>query len=286
MYRAKGEGKGRYEIYEAGMHAVVVDRMALKADMRRGLASNEFEPHYQPIVDLETGHVTGVEALVRWNHPERGLMAPAAFIPMAEETGLIIPIGSRVLHQACADAAQWLAEFGERAPQSMSVNLSPRQIQDANIVSDVEVALAQSGLEPRSLILEITESFLLDDTESAASTLAKLKALGVRIALDDFGTGYSSLTHLDRFPVDVLKIDKSFVDALGSDDAERSSLVSAIVNLGMMLGLHVTAEGIEGAAQLASLRTMGCELGQGFLFAKPMDATALRETMSKDRVVL
>jgi diguanylate cyclase (GGDEF)-like protein len=284
MYRAKGEGKGRFEIYEAGMHAVVVDRMALKADMRRGLADQEFEPYYQPIVDLETGRITGVEALVRWNHPERGLIAPDAFIPMAEETGLIIPIGSFVLHQACAHAAEWHTEFGDRAPASMSVNLSPRQIQDPGIVGDVELALAQSGLAPAALILEITESFLLEDTESAAVTLARLKALGIRIALDDFGTGYSSLTHLDRFPVDVLKIDKSFVDALGSGDAERSSLVSAIVNLGMMLGLHVTAEGIEGSKQLASLRSMGCELGQGFLFAKPMDATALRETMSQAKV--
>jgi diguanylate cyclase (GGDEF)-like protein/PAS domain S-box-containing protein len=284
MYRAKGEGKGRYEIYEAGMHAVVVDRMALKADMRRAFAENEFEPYYQPIVDLETGRITGVEALVRWNHPEQGLVAPDAFIPMAEETGLIIPIGSQVLHQACADAAEWHLEFGARAPQSMSVNLSPRQIQDPGIVSDVQLALTQSGLAPEKLVLEITESFLLDDTDSAAVTLSKLKALGVRIALDDFGTGYSSLTHLDRFPVDVLKIDKSFVDALGTGDAERSSLVSAIVNLGMMLGLHVTAEGIEGTAQLASLRSMGCELGQGFLFAKAMSATALRAQMASAEI--
>jgi diguanylate cyclase (GGDEF)-like protein len=285
MYRAKNEGKGRFEIYEAGMHAVVVDRMALKADMRRGLAEDEFEPYYQPIVDLETGRITGVEALVRWNHPERGVVAPVAFIPLAEETGLIIPIGSRVLHRACADAAKWLAEFGDRAPKSMSVNLSPRQIQDPGVVAEVELALSQSGLEPSALTLEITESFLLDDTESAAVTLAQLKALGIRIALDDFGTGYSSLTHLDRFPVDVLKIDKSFVDALGSNDGERSSLVGAIVNLGMMLGLHVTAEGIEGSGQLASLRSMGCELGQGFLFAKPMDAAALCETMARPEVV-
>ncbi|HEV3226859.1 MAG TPA: EAL domain-containing protein [Acidimicrobiales bacterium] len=286
MYRAKGQGKGRFEIYEAGMHAMVVDRMALKADMRRALAAAEFEPHYQPIVDLETGRMTGVEALVRWNHPERGLVAPAEFIPMAEETGLIIPIGSHVLHQACADAAHWQLELGERAPRSMSVNLSPRQIQDQGVVDDVELALSQSGLSPSALTLEITESFLLEDTESAARTLAGLKGLGVRIALDDFGTGYSSLTHLDRFPVDVLKIDKSFVDALDTDDTERSSLVSAIVNLGMMLGLHVTAEGIEGAGQLASLRSMGCELGQGYLFAKPMTASTLLDTMQRNGVTL
>ncbi|MEY2437238.1 MAG: hypothetical protein QOF97_2074 [Acidimicrobiaceae bacterium] len=280
MYRAKGEGKGRFEIYEAGMHAMVVDRVALRADLRRAVAAEEFEPYYQPIVDLETGRVTGVEALVRWHHPERGLIEPAVFIPMAEETGLIIPIGSTVLRRACTDAAGWLREFGSAAPQSMSVNLSPRQIQDPGLITEVELALSHSGLPPAALVLEITESILLDDTDTAAATLADLKALGVRIALDDFGTGYSSLTHLDRFPVDVLKIDKSFVDALTSEDADRSSLVGAIINLGMMLGLHVTAEGIEGSEQLARLRSMGCELGQGFYFDKPMDARALRAKMS------
>ena len=278
MYRAKSEGKGRFEVYEADMHASVVERMALKADMRRALDADEFRAHYQPIVDLESGRTVGVEALVRWHHPERGLISPASFIPMAEETRLIILIGSRVLHQACRDAAGWLREFGDQAPQSVAVNLSSRQIEDPGIVADVELALSNSRLEPSTLTLEITESFLLDDTESAAITLARLKGLGVRIALDDFGTGYSSLTHLDRFPVDVLKIDKSFVDALGSNNGERSSLVSAIVNLGMMLGLRVTAEGIEGAEQLASLRSMGCELGQGFYFAKPMDAGDIRQT--------
>jgi diguanylate cyclase (GGDEF)-like protein/PAS domain S-box-containing protein len=280
MYRAKGGGKGCYEIYEAGMHAVVIERVALKTDLRRAVAAQEFEPHYQPIVDLDTGQVTGVEALVRWRHPERGLVVPAVFIAMAEETGLIIPIGSAVLHRACADAAAWLRDFGAAAPQSVSVNLSPRQIQDPGIVTEVELALSQSGLPPAALTLEITESILLDDTELAAATLAKLNALGVRIALDDFGTGYSSLTHLDRFPVDVLKVDKSFVDALTSDDGERASLVGAIVNLGMMLGIHVTAEGIESSHQLARLRSMGCELGQGFYFDKPMDALALRAKMS------
>jgi diguanylate cyclase (GGDEF)-like protein/PAS domain S-box-containing protein len=277
MYRAKGEGKGRFEIYQAGMHALVVDRMALRADLRRAVEANEFEPHYQPIVDLESERIIGVEALVRWNHPDRGVLPPNEFIPMAEETGLIMQIGSAVLHRACTDAAQWLTELGDAAPKSVSVNLSPRQIQDPGIVADVEIALSRSGLPPSALILEITESFLLDDTESAAATLGSLKDLGVRIALDDFGTGYSSLTHLDRFPVDVLKIDKTFVDALASSDSERASLVGAVVNLGMMLGLHVTAEGIEGSEQLGRLRRMGCELGQGYYFAKPMDGDNLRE---------
>ena len=216
---------------------------------------------------------------MRWHHPERGLLSPAVFMSMAEETGLIIPIGSAVLQRACADAAEWLRDFGPAAPQSMSVNLSPRQVQDPGIVAEVEHALARSGLPPAALTLEITESILLDDTELAANTLASLNALGVRIALDDFGTGYSSLTHLDRFPVDVLKVDKSFVDALSAGNSERASLVGAIVNLGMTLGLHVTAEGIEGPEQLARLRAMGCELGQGFYFDRPMGADELRAKM-------
>jgi diguanylate cyclase (GGDEF)-like protein/PAS domain S-box-containing protein len=280
MYRAKGGGKGRFAIYEAGMHATVLDRITLKADVRRALQAGEFEPHYQPIVDLATAKVVGVEALVRWNHPERGLIPPTKFIPVAEETGLIIPIGSHVLHRACMDAAAWCRDLGTAAPRTVSVNLSPRQIQDAHIVTDVELALSRSGLDPRALTLEITESFLLEDTESAARTLAGLKGLGVRIALDDFGTGYSSLTHLDRFPVDVLKIDKSFVDALGASSEDRASLVGAIVNLGMRLGLTVTAEGIEESDQLDRLRAMGCELGQGFFFAKAMPADALRGSLA------
>jgi EAL domain-containing protein (putative c-di-GMP-specific phosphodiesterase class I) len=178
------------------------------------------------------------------------------------------------------DAAAWCRDLGTAAPRTVSVNLSPRQIQDAHIVTDVELALSQSGLDPRALTLEITESFLLEDTESAARTLAGLKGLGVRIALDDFGTGYSSLTHLDRFPVDVLKIDKSFVDALGASSEDRASLVGAIVNLGMRLGLTVTAEGIEESDQLDRLRAMGCELGQGFFFAKAMPADALRGSLA------
>jgi diguanylate cyclase (GGDEF)-like protein/PAS domain S-box-containing protein len=286
MYRAKGDGKGRFEIYQAGMHAMVVDRVALKADMRRALDAGEFEPHYQPIVDLATGRITGVEALVRWHHPDRGLVSPASFIPMAEESGLIVRMGSDVLHRACADAMRWFEEFGADAPRHMSVNLSPRQIQDPGVVDDVAQALAQSGLPANALVLEITESFLLTDTDSAATTLARLKALGVRIALDDFGTGYSSLTHLDRFPVDVLKIDKSFVDALAGADGERSSLVGAIVNLGMMLGIQITAEGIEGPEQLASLRSMGCELGQGYHFARPMDFDSLRHRLGDRHAAL
>ena len=284
MYQAKGGGKGRFEVFEAGMHAAVVERMAMKADLRRAVEADEFEAHYQPIVELATGRAIGAEALVRWRHPERGLMPPAAFIPLAEETGLIIDIGRRVLRQACADAAEWLRRFGVDAPASVSVNLSARQIQDAALVDDVAGALSASGLPASGLILEITESILLDDAESAARTLAALKGLGVSIALDDFGTGYSSLSYLDRFPVDIVKIDKSFIDGLAGDPGAGSQLVTAIVNLGSLLGLGVTAEGIEWDEQVARLRQMGCVRGQGYLFARPMPAADMTASLAAARV--
>jgi diguanylate cyclase (GGDEF)-like protein/PAS domain S-box-containing protein len=275
MYRAKGEGKGRFEVYEAGMHAAVVERMAMKADLRRAVQAGEFEPHYQPIVDLVSGQVIGVEALVRWRHPQRGLMAPATFIPLAEETGLIIDIGRHVLTQACLDAAAWQAALGESAPKTVSVNLSARQIQHPDLVDDVAAALSSSGLAASALTLEITESILLEDADAAARTLGALKDLGLSIALDDFGTGYSSLSYLDRFPVDIVKIDKSFIDALAGTGTAGSPLVAAIVNLGNLLGLDVTAEGIEGVDQVARLRQIGCVQGQGYYFARPMAADDL-----------
>jgi diguanylate cyclase (GGDEF)-like protein/PAS domain S-box-containing protein len=272
MYRAKGEGKGRFEVYQRGMHAAVVERMALKADLRRGIDAGEFEAYYQPIVELGSGRITGIEALVRWRHPQRGLVSPATFIPLAEETGLIIRIGSDVLRQACGDLARWQTELGDQAPATVSVNLSARQIHDPGIVHEVIAALAVSGLPASSLTLEITESVLLEDTDSAARTLATLKRLGVSLALDDFGTGYSSLSHLERFPVDIVKIDKSFVDGLGVAGHRDSPLVEAIVHLGAMFNLRVTAEGIEEESQLARLREMGCQRGQGYLFAHPLSA--------------
>jgi diguanylate cyclase (GGDEF)-like protein/PAS domain S-box-containing protein len=275
MYRAKAQGKGRYEVYETSMHAAVVDRMALKADLRRAVDAGEFEPHYQPIVDLQSGRAIGVEALIRWHHPTRGLMPPVLFIPLAEETGIIVPMGSQMLRRACADLVRWQDELGDLAPKSVSVNLSVRQIQDPGLIEDVRFALESAGLRPEALILEITESILLNDAEAAAQTLASLRSLGVRVALDDFGTGYSSLSYLDRFPVDILKIDRTFVEALSDGADGHSPLVAAIVNLGGMLGLSVTAEGIEDATQLRHLRDMGCGQGQGYYFAKPLPAGEL-----------
>ena len=285
MYRAKGQGKGRFEIYEAGMHAAVVERLALKAELRRGVDAGEFEPHYQPIVDLHSGATVGVEALVRWNHPTRGLLPPAAFIELAEETALIVPLGTQVLRRACADAAAWRVRLGEHAPRSISVNLSVRQLQHPTVVQEVAAALRDSGLPAEALVLEITESTLLDDADAAATRLDELKALGVRVALDDFGTGYSSLSYLGRFPVDVLKIDKSFIDALGSVATDQSALVGAIVGLGTTLGVQVTAEGIEESEQLAHLLQLGCQLGQGYYFARPLPAAALEQRLVGEHLV-
>jgi diguanylate cyclase (GGDEF)-like protein/PAS domain S-box-containing protein len=276
MYEAKGQGKGRFEIFEQGMHDAVLERLALKADLRRAVDNGEFIPHYQPVVELSTGKVVGAEALARWNHPERGLLQPAAFIELAEETGLIVPLGRNILRLACADAARWGTAFG--ATPKLSVNLSARQLQHETIVEDVAEILASTGLDPALLTLEITESVLISDPDAAAKVLGRLKALGVTLALDDFGTGYSSLSYLGRFPVDILKIDRSFVAGIaggsgGGGDAAtgtETALLEAIVGLGQMLHLSVVAEGIERPDQLARLDKLGCGLGQGFLFAKPM----------------
>jgi diguanylate cyclase (GGDEF)-like protein/PAS domain S-box-containing protein len=267
MYRAKSQGKGRYEIFETGMHDAVVERLALKADLRRAVEQGEFVTHYQPIVELTTGRVVGAEALVRWQHPERGLLLPGEFLELAEETGQMPAIGTAVLQQSCHDAVRWSAATGEQ--QSVSVNLSASQLKQEGIVAEVTAVLADSGLDPTALTIEVTETLLMEDPERAAQTLNELKALGVKIALDDFGTGYSSLSYLSRFPVDRLKIDKSFVDSLtGVGTANDASLVAAIASIGDMLNMQVTAEGIERKSQLVELLALGCHFGQGFYYAK------------------
>jgi diguanylate cyclase (GGDEF)-like protein/PAS domain S-box-containing protein len=267
MYRAKAAGKGRYEVFESAMYEAVIQRLALKSDLANAVARGEFVAHYQPIVDLGTGDIVGAEALARWEHPTRGLLAPIAFIELAEETGLIVEVGRAVLRQACADAVQWAG--------SISVNLSARQLQDPGVVDDVRDALHDADLDPSRLTLEITESVLVDDPDAARDRLLELKALGVEIALDDFGTGYSSLSYLKRFPVDRLKIDKSFVDALvGSGQSTDASLVGAITGIGELLHLAVTAEGIERPEQVTELLALGCRSGQGYYFAKPLPLDA------------
>jgi len=274
MYGAKTRGKGRYAVFEPSMHAAVLMRLQLEDDLRRALAQGDLRVHFQPIVRLATGEITGAEALVRWTHAERGIIDPGRFIPLAEETGLIVPLGAWVLRQACRQGREWFERHGTGpggAPFTVSVNISARQLAEPQFVSEVRAVLAESRLQPASLVLEITESVLMRDTETMVERMRALKALGVRLAVDDFGTGYSSLSYLHRFPVDILKIDKSFVDAVGSGSTEPA-LARAIVALGESLGLMTVAEGIETDAQRAGLVALRCELGQGFLFARPAPA--------------
>ena len=290
MYTAKSEGKARYEVFDADMHAAVMERLALKGELSAALDRGEFVAHYQPIVELATGRVVSVEALARWNHPERGVLAPAAFIDIAEETGLIVRLGRQLLQQACADVQSWSRWLAPDDRPSVSVNLSARQLQHPGLADDIAEALAASGLPGRRLVLELTESMLIADPDSAAATLARLKELGVRLAIDDFGTGYSSLSYLERFPVDILKIDKSFTNGLtttggpggpGGADEIESPMLGAIVGLGHTLGLEIVAEGIESAEQAARLAELDCRLGQGYHFARPAPSIEIAATIGR-----
>jgi diguanylate cyclase (GGDEF)-like protein/PAS domain S-box-containing protein len=272
MYVAKGRGKSRWVLFEPGMYHVVEERLQLKTDLLEALsAGDQMELYYQPVVRLDTKEVIGVEALLRWNHPRRGLVAPLDFLQLAEDTGLIVPLGRWVLGQACTQARAWQRSHPQLTGVTMSVNVSGRQLDDPGLVNDVQAALADTGLEPATLVLEITESVLMRDAETTIDTLHQLKALGVRIAMDDFGTGYSSLAYLQRFPIDVLKIDRSFTAGLGGE-ARQAALADAVVKIGATLELQTVAEGIELDHQVGWLQALGCDYGQGFLFAKPMPA--------------
>jgi diguanylate cyclase (GGDEF)-like protein/PAS domain S-box-containing protein len=269
MYAAKAAGKARMVTFEPAMAEQVRERLALAHDLEGAAASGRLVIHYQPTVDLKTGVIQGAEALVRWNHPTRGYLAPLAFIPLAEETGAIVSIGRWVLNAACHQAALWQHDPAMAAVRSVSVNVSGKQLLDHNIVDDVRDALHAAGLAPERLTLEITESVLMHDAEAILVQLTALKTLGVSLAIDDFGTGYSSLSYLRRFPVDILKIDKSFVDSVAH---RGTALVRAIVNMGASLQMTTVAEGIEDDQQAAALEELGCDVGQGFLFARPVPA--------------
>jgi diguanylate cyclase (GGDEF)-like protein/PAS domain S-box-containing protein len=282
MYRAKSHGHGRYALYEARMHAAVVERLELRHDLEQALENEEFILHYQPIVVLAKRLVVGCEALVRWNHPSRGLLPPAAFIPVAEDTGLIEPLGRWVLREACRQTRAWQLGYTSDPPLSIAVNLSARQFQRDGLPREVAAALRDSGLAARDLTLEITESLLMEDTEATMSRLRQLKDLGVRLAVDDFGTGHSSLAYLQRFPIDRLKLDKRFVDSIGRDQAAQV-LAKAVVNLGTSLGLKTVAEGIELGEQAAELVELGCEFGQGYYFWRALDAPQMEALLRGDR---
>jgi diguanylate cyclase (GGDEF)-like protein/PAS domain S-box-containing protein len=280
MYCAKNRGRDRYELFEPSMHTRAVELFELHADLQKGLDQGQFVIHYQPILDLAVQELRGVEALVRWQHPGRGLLAPGEFIPAAERTGLIVPLGNWVLREACRQMQAWRTEFPGREP-FLSVNLSPRQLYEGDVVSQVRDALEETGLDPGALVLEITEGALLQGIEVTRRKLAELKALGVRLAIDDFGSGSSSLAYLGEFPVDILKIDRSFIRGMSDNPDEGRILVQAILDLARALHLETVAEGIELQEQLAALQTSGCASGQGFYFAKPVASGEIARLLAK-----
>jgi diguanylate cyclase (GGDEF)-like protein/PAS domain S-box-containing protein len=270
--------EGGYAIFDPQMHAEAIRRMEMESLLRTAIDERQFVLHYQPLVDLQTGRLTGVEALVRWQHPRRGLVPPLEFVPLAEETGLIVPLGQWAIAEACNQVRHWQKEIPADEPIALNVNLSARQLRHPNIVRDIADALDDSGLPPGRLILEITESVLMIDTAATLSRLFQLKSLGVRLAVDDFGTGYSSFAYLRRFPVDILKIDKSFVDGVATEPT-ASALVDAMIRIGKTLRLETVAEGVERADQAERLRSLQCDLGQGYLFARPQPSETITQML-------
>ena len=271
MYRAKRQGVA-YEVFDDGMRSRVRARARTESDLHRAIEEREFRLLYQPQVDLRSGHIVGLEALLRWDHPERGVVEPSEFLWLAEETGLITKIGEFALRQSCLQARAWGAHSG--SPLQVSVNLSARQHRDPGLVDLVERILTETRTEPESLCLEITESVVVNDAESAGATLRALKGLGVKLSIDEFGTGHSSLGSLKRIPLDMLKVDRSFVSGLGTD-TEDAAIVTAIINLAHSLGLATVADGVENKEQVDELRTLGCDVGQGFYFARPRPSDAI-----------
>ncbi len=281
MYRAKENGKARYELFDTGMHAKAVSRLRLESDLRQALEQEEFCVFYQPIIALDNGRLAGFEALVRWNHPEKGIISPADFIPIAEETGLIVPLGQWVLEQACTAIHGWQKRSPCHRALSLSVNLSARQVSQPNLVDQVKLALSKSNLNPHSLKLEITESVVMENAEAAAVMFKQLRALGVQLSIDDFGTGYSSLSYLHRFPLNYLKIDRSFVSRMTEAD-DNAEIVRTIVTLARNLGMEVIAEGVETRAQYQQLKVLGCEYAQGYLFSRAVAATDVPKILDKE----
>lgn len=286
MYRAKAQGSVRPVVFNKTMYRQAVNRLQMETDLRQAIPRQELQLYYQPIISLITGRISGFEALVRWQHPTRGLVSPADFIPVAEETGLIIPIGEWVLREACIKAKQWQLAFGQQTPLTINVNLSGRQFVQPHLSAKIDQILRETGIERQSLKLEITESAFIENAdwlgnqragESVIEILAELRSLGVQLGIDDFGTGYSSLSRLYRFPINTLKIDQSFIKSMELSCEEHSNnssckVVRAIIGLAHNLGLDVTAEGIETFQQLEQLRKLGCEFGQGYFFSEPIDA--------------
>ena len=274
LYGAKADGRGTYRFFEPEMNTRMRARRELEMDLRKALVGKEFELHYQPLVDLQSNEVNGFEALLRWHHPRRGLISPADFIPIAEETGLIVPLGEWVLKAACYEAVDWPDHI------KVAVNLSPAQLNNRNLLNVVRGALAETGMPPQRLQLEITETVLLQNTFATLATLHELRKLGIQVALDDFGTGYSSLSYLRSFPFDKIKIDRSFIQDL-SNGVEPVAIVQAVANLAKCLNMASTAEGVETQQQLELLQSIGCTEMQGYLFSRAKPASEIRQFFGK-----
>ena len=283
MYAAKSVGGARSEVFHPRMYSATTQRRALHAQLTAAIENDEFVVHYQPIVRLRGGRLTGMEALVRWNHPRDGLLRPQHFIEVAEQSGLIVPIGARVIVDACRKMAQWLADDERWAPEWVSVNVSPRQFDDPKMFDTVRDALLDAGIEPSRLVIEITESLVVSGSDTTTDTITRLTELGVRFAVDDFGTGYSSLSYLRRFPIEFLKIDRSFITGVDTD-SKQQAFVGALVVMGRTLGLRVLSEGIETDSQYRAIRRLGCEFGQGYFFGEPAEASDLQQPRRRDQV--
>ena len=281
MYRAKALGRACHEVFDTEMHTRVVKLLQLENALRLAVERQEFLLYYQPIVALATGKIAGFEALVRWQHPEQGIVSPAEFVPMAEETGLIIPIGQWVLQEACRQMKAWHTTFPDQPPLSISVNLSGRQFSHPSLIKQIGQILADTELDAHSLKLEITESAIMENTESAMDMMLQLKAMGIQLSVDDFGTGYSSLGYLYRFPMDLLKIDRSFISRVDVD-GEKLELVRTIITLAWNLGMDVVAEGVETTKQLAQLKALKCEYAQGYLFSRPVGSADAEKLIRAD----
>jgi EAL domain-containing protein (putative c-di-GMP-specific phosphodiesterase class I) len=280
MYQAKKRGHNNYAFFNQDMNARTIERQSIEADLRGAIERQEFVLHYQPKINLQTEKITGAEALIRWLHPNRGLVSPLQFIPIAEESGLILPIGQWVLREACRQARAWQDEGLQAIP--VAVNVSSIEFRSKDFLKNVQAILGDTRLEPRYLELELTESVLMQDAESTASALEALKGMGVRLAVDDFGTGYSSLSYLSRFPIDVLKIDQSFVHKITSDTGD-AIITNAVINMGKSLKQRVIAEGVETVDQLTFLLAHGCDEGQGYYFSRPMVAQQFARLLEADR---
>ena len=285
MYRTKALGKARYEVFDPTMRDRALARMRMETDLRRAVERDEFQILYQPIVSLETGEISGFEGLVRWNHPDRGLVSPAEFVPVAEETGLIVPIDRWMLHEGCQQMRRWNVRFPLDLPLSISINLSCKQFMQPELIDIINQVLQETGLEGRNLRLEITETMLMENMDYVARVLTKLKRLNVQLAIDDFGTGYSSLCYLHRLPIDTLKIDRSFVGRMGIDEGS-TEIVRTIRTLAHNLGMKVIAEGVETAEQQDKLKALACEYGQGYFFSKPVNTEAAEALIATERPAL